>query len=118
MHDQVTRVLAIRHGETAWNVDGRIQGQLDVPLNDTGRWQVHRLALAVADEGISAIYSSDLLRALETAQAVARACGLPITTDVGLPERRLGGLEGLRYDVLHRRWPEQGLRLRRLGPDF
>ncbi|MEP6874886.1 MAG: histidine phosphatase family protein, partial [Burkholderiales bacterium] len=62
---QATRVLAIRHGETAWNVDGRIQGQLDVPLNDTGRWQVHRLALAVADEGISAIYSSDLLRALE-----------------------------------------------------
>ena len=45
---QVTRVLAIRHGETAWNVDTRIQGQLDIPLNDTGRWQAHRLALAVA----------------------------------------------------------------------
>ena len=69
---QPTRVLAIRHGETAWNVDGRLQGQLDVPLNEMGRWQVHRLALAVADEDIAAVYSSDLLRALETAQAVAR----------------------------------------------
>ena len=56
---QVTRVLAIRHGETAWNVDTRMQGQLDIPLNETGRWQARRLALALADEGISAVYSSD-----------------------------------------------------------
>ena len=100
-------MLAIRHGETAWNVEGRIQGQLDVPLNDTGRWQVHRLALAVADEGISAVYSSDLLRALETAQAVARGCDRPITTDVGLRERGFGIFEGLSYDEINRRWPEQ-----------
>src|SRR5256885_9526342 len=118
MHDQVTRVLAIRHGETAWNVDGRIQGQLDVPLNDTGRWQVHRLALAIADEGISAIYSSDLLRALETAQAVARGCDRPITTDVGLRERGFGVFEGLSYDEINQRWPEQALRWRQRDPDF
>jgi len=118
MSDQVTRVLAIRHGETAWNVDGRIQGQLDVPLNDTGRWQVHRLALAVADEGISAIYSSDLLRALETAQAVARGCDQPISTDTGLRERGFGVFEGLSYDEINQRWPEQAQRWRQRDPDF
>ncbi len=116
--NQATRVLAIRHGETAWNVDGRIQGQLDVPLNDTGRWQVHRLALAVAGEGISAIYSSDLLRALETAQAVARGCDRPITTDTGLRERGFGVFEGLTYDEINQRWPEQAERWRRREPDF
>ena len=117
-NSQATRVLAIRHGETAWNVDGRIQGQLDVPLNDTGRWQVHRLALAVADEGIVAIYSSDLLRALETAQAVARGCGEPITTDVGLRERGFGVFEGLSYVEITQRWPDQAERWRKRDPDF
>ena len=115
---QPTRVLAIRHGETAWNVDGRIQGQLDVPLNDTGRWQVHRLALAVADEDVSAIYSSDLLRALETAQAVARGCDQPITTDAGLRERGFGVFEGLSYDEINKRWPAQAERWRKRDPEF
>ena len=96
---QVTRVLAIRHGETAWNVDTRIQGQLDIPLNDTGRWQAHRLALAVAEEGLDAIYASDLLRAVETAQAVARGSGREIVTDTGLRERGFGAFEGLTFVV-------------------
>ena len=115
---QGTRVLAIRHGETAWNVDGRIQGQLDVPLNDMGRWQVHRLALAVSDENIDAIYSSDLLRAFETAQAVARGSDQPITTDPGLRERGFGIFEGLSYDEINLRWPEQAERWRKRDPDF
>jgi len=115
---QATRVLAIRHGETEWNVDGRIQGQLDVPLNATGQWQVHRLALAVSDEGIDAIYSSDLLRAFETAQAVARGCGRPIVTDIGLRERGFGVFEGLSYAEINERWPELAERWRRRDPDF
>jgi probable phosphoglycerate mutase len=118
MNEQATRVLAIRHGETAWNVDRRIQGQLDVPLNDTGRWQVHRLALAVAGEGIDSVYSSDLLRAFETAQSVARGCDRPITTDVGLRERGFGIFEGLSYDEITQRWPEQAERWRRRDPEF
>ena len=70
-----TRIIVVRHGETAWNVDTRIQGQLDIPLNDTGRWQAERLAQALAGEEISAIYSSDLQRAHATALAVARPAG-------------------------------------------
>ena len=66
---QATRIIAIRHGETAWNVDGRIQGHLDIPLNDAGLWQAARAARALADESIAAIYSSDLLRAYATALA-------------------------------------------------
>ena len=115
---QATRILAIRHGETAWNVDGRIQGQLDVPLNEMGRWQVHRLALAVADDDIAAVYSSDLLRALETAQAVSRGCGLRVVTDVGLRERGFGEFEGLSHTEINTRWPEMGERWRRRDPTF
>ena len=115
---QATRVLAIRHGETDWNVDGRIQGQLDIPLNAVGQWQVHRLALAVADEGIDAVYSSDLLRAFETAQSVSRGAGQPITTDVGLRERGFGVFEGLSFAEISARWPEQAERWRRRDPDF
>ena len=113
-----TRMLAIRHGETGWNVEGRIQGQLDVPLNAMGRWQVHRLALAVAEEDIAAVYSSDLLRAIETAQAVSRGCGDPIVTDVGLRERGFGEFEGPTYAEINTRWPEMAERWRRrdLGP--
>ena len=115
---QVTRVLAIRHGETAWNVDTRIQGQLDIPLNDTGRWQADRLARAVAEEGISAVYSSDLLRAYETAESVARGCGQPIVPDTGLRERGFGVFEGMTFREIEQRWPEQSERWRKRDPGF
>ena len=118
MPGNATRVIAIRHGETAWNVDTRIQGQLDVPLNDTGRWQAHRLALAVAEEGIEALYASDLLRALETAQAVSGGCGCPIVTDTGLRERGFGEFEGLTFKEIEQHWPEQSERWRRRDPSF
>ena len=118
MPDSVTRILAIRHGETAWNVDMRIQGQLDIPLNETGRWQAHRLALTVSDEDIAAVYASDLLRAFQTAQAVAAGCGRPIVTDVGLRERGFGVFEGFTFNEIAARWPEQSERWRRRDPDF
>ena len=118
MLDQATRILAIRHGETAWNVDTRVQGQLDIPLNDTGRWQAHRLALAVSDEGISAVYASDLLRARETALAVAAGCGRPVVSDSGLRERGFGAFEGFTFAQIAERWPEQSERWRKRDPDF
>ena len=118
MLDSFTRILAIHHGETAWNVDARMQGQLDIPLNDTGRWQAHRLALAVSDEDIAAVYASDLLRAFQTAQAVAKGCGRPIVTDIGLRERGFGVFEGFTFNEIEARWPQQSERWRRRDPDF
>jgi len=118
MPDRVTRILAIRHGETAWNVDTRIQGQLDIPLNETGRWQAHRLALAMAGEAIDALYSSDLLRAFQNAQALAAGSGLPIATDPGLRERGFGVFEGHTYADIDKRWPAQALSWRRREPRF
>jgi 2,3-bisphosphoglycerate-dependent phosphoglycerate mutase len=116
--DQATRILAIRHGETAWNVDTRIQGQLDIPLNDTGRWQAERLAAVLADEGVAAIYSSDLLRAYQTAQAIGHACHLPIHTDIALRERGFGEFEGHTYREIAERWPEQSELWRKRDVDF
>ena len=118
MHDQITRVIAIRHGETAWNVDTRIQGQLDIPLNDTGRWQAQRLGQAVADEGIAAIYASDLLRAYDTARAVADSTGCEIVTDIGLRERHFGEFEGHTWKEIEERWPEGSERWRKRDLDF
>ena len=70
-----TRILAIRHGETAWNVDTRLQGHLDIPLNETGLSQAQHLARALAEsEAMDAVYASDLSRALTTAQAIAQVC--------------------------------------------
>ena len=67
---EATRIIAVRHGETSWNVDARIQGQKDIELNDTGRWQASRVGAALKGEKISAVYSSDLGRAHQTAQPI------------------------------------------------
>ena len=92
-----TRILAIRHGETAWNVDTRIQGHLDIPLNATGREQASRLARALLGHApIDAICSSDLSRALQTARIVADATGAPLSVNAGLPEL-VGGVAYLDF---------------------
>ena len=67
-----TRIIAIRHGETDWNVSTRIQGHLNIALNPRGRWQATQLAQALVDEPVTAIYASDLARTWETAQALAQ----------------------------------------------
>jgi probable phosphoglycerate mutase len=114
----VTRVIAIRHGETAWNVDTRIQGQLDIPLNDTGRWQARRMAQALAHEPLQAIYASDLGRAHQTAGALAEATGLPVHADIGLRERGFGIFQGLTFKEIEARWPQESERWRKRDPDF
>jgi broad specificity phosphatase PhoE len=91
----VTRLLLIRHGETDWNADGRLQGQTDRPLSDFGRTQARQLADALAEEELEAIYSSDLARARETAEIVGGRLGLPVSLDQDLRERDWGTWEGL-----------------------
>lgn len=102
----MTDILLIRHGETAWNVDKRLQGHIDIPLNEAGQRQVLALGEALAREGIDAIFASDLQRAHATAQAVADATGLPVRVDAGLRERCYGAFEGLRPVEIEARYPE------------
>ena len=105
-----TRIVAIRHGETAWNVDTRIQGHLDIPLNDTGLWQARQLARALADEPVAAIYTSDLQRARATAQAVADTTGAPLTPEPDLRERSFGHFQGRTFAQIEAELPEDALR--------
>ena len=113
-----TRIIAIRHGETAWNVDSRLQGHLDIPLNDVGLWQARRAALALADEPIDAIYSSDLQRAWVTARAIAETTQAPLTAHQGLRERSFGVLQGHTFEELEAKEPEQAYRWRKRDPAF
>ncbi|MDR0260166.1 MAG: histidine phosphatase family protein [Comamonas sp.] len=115
---QATRIIAIRHGETAWNVDARIQGHLDIPLNDIGLWQAGRAGAALANEPLATIYSSDLSRAQTTAQAVADTTGAPLVLDSGLRERSFGNFEGRTFKEIEQELPEQALRWRKRDPDF
>ena len=115
---QATRIIAVRHGETAWNVDTRIQGHLDIPLNDTGHWQARQVARALADEPLAAVYTSDLQRAHATAQAIAQASGAPLVAEPGLRERRFGELEGRTFAEIEAELPEQARRWRQRDPHF
>jgi broad specificity phosphatase PhoE len=91
----VTTLLLVRHGETDWNADGRLQGQTDRPLSDFGRSQARRLAEELESEKLDAIYSSDLSRARETAEIVGERLGLPVVLDADLREKDWGTWEGL-----------------------
>ena len=113
-----THVLLLRHGQTAWNAEQRLQGQLDVPLDTVGQRQVAQMAAVLAGEDLAAIYSSDLKRALDTALALARVTGLPVIQDKALRERGFGRLEGLTYAEVDALWPDDALRWRRREPDF
>ena len=115
---EVTRVFAVRHGETVWNAETRMQGQLDTALNERGRWQARRAAEALAGEGIEAIFASDLARAFDTARAVADRLDLPIAIDPGLRERSFGVFQGSTYAEIDARWPAEAARWRRHEPDF
>lgn len=118
MLEEATRIVLIRHGETAWNRATRIQGHTDIPLSDLGRAQAARLAAALADEPFAAIYSSDLSRARQTAEALACGRGLTVRLDVALRERAFGRFEGLSWSEIDQGHPEDAARWRRREPDF
>src|SRR5258706_2838733 len=103
---EATRIIAVRHGETAWNVDARIQGQLDIGLNDTGRWQARRVGEALAGEEITAGYSSELGRAHQTAEAIAAGTGKEVVPHERLRGRSLGVVEGQTLDAIPQTLPQ------------
>jgi broad specificity phosphatase PhoE len=94
----VTTLLLVRHGETDWNAEGRLQGHTDRPLNEHGRRQAKELAARLAEEHVDAIYASDLSRAKETAEIVGARLGLPVVIDADLREKNWGSWEGLTGD--------------------
>lgn len=115
-----TTLVLVRHGETAWNAEGRVQGQTDVPLNEFGRMQAQALVPVLAAERFGAIYSSDLLRVRETAQPTARALDLEVRLNPGLRERHYGMFETLTYVECGERFPVEFERFRQkeLAFDF
>ncbi len=117
---QSTRIIAVRHGETDWNASGHIQGLRDIPLNDKGRWQALRAARLLADEAepVTAIYSSDLARAHETADSIAQACGIAVTPEPRLRERGFGSFEGKTFAELESAYPADIARWRARDPDW
>ncbi len=100
------RICFIRHGETDWNVAKRIQGQTDIPLNETGHSQALAMAFNAAHYNFSAIYSSDLSRAYHTAQMVATRRGLEVITVAHLRERHYGIFQGITAEEGAKRHPE------------
>lgn len=100
-----TTVHLMRHGQTDWNVSGRWQGQLPTSLNEHGHEQARHLAEHVRTWPLSAIYTSDLPRAQETAKAVAEMTHAPLYTDVRWREIGLGELEGLTIEQIEPQYP-------------
>ncbi len=100
------RVLIVRHGETQWNADGRIQGQTDVHLSDRGEMQARALVPRLADELIAAVYASDLQRAWRTADLAVEGRLVPVTRDPAWRELAFGEWEGLVYAEAAARDPE------------
>src|SRR5579871_6119870 len=103
-------ILLARHGETEWNVARRWQGHAESDLTDTGRAQALELASLVGESGISAIYSSDLRRAADTASIVADALGLTVRVDAELREVDVGEWSGLTSAEIEARFPEGAAR--------
>jgi probable phosphoglycerate mutase len=101
------RLLLLRHGRTAWNASGRIQGQLDPPLDDLGQAQAALAARTVAALGPTAILSSDLQRALDGARLIGQEAGLAVTADARLREINVGEWQGLTGAEARERFPEE-----------
>ncbi|MCP3722106.1 histidine phosphatase family protein [Paraburkholderia sp. CNPSo 3272] len=118
-----TQILFIRHGETDWNRIKRIQGHIDIPLAESGLAQAQQLAARLAEEvqsgaRLDAIWSSDLLRAQQTAQPIAEALGLPMQLTEGLRERNYGAFQGHDSDEIAERFPDEYAHWQTRDPGF
>src|SRR5918997_2541703 len=103
----MTRILLVRHGQSQGNAEGRFGGHSATPLSELGRAQAEAVARTLAAEGVTAIYSSDLLRAVETARPLARALGLEVNCSDAFRERSVGRMEGLTFEEAAAQFPEE-----------
>ncbi len=113
-----TRLILIRHGETAWNRSRTIQGQRDIPLNETGLAQAEAAAQYLRGLRIDAIHASDLARAHQTAEIIARPHRLAVNGEPGLRERHWGRFQGLRFDEIAGLAPEAHARMLARDPGY
>jgi len=113
-----TQLCIVRHGETAWNAEHRVQGQLDVPLNAVGHAQALAASRVLAQEKFDVIYSSDLQRARQTAAPTAELLALPVILDEALRERHYGIFERLTYADVQVKFPEDYARFAARDPDY
>lgn len=113
-----TRLCIVRHGETDWNAGKRIQGQIDIALSTAGHAQARATANALRDEGFAALYSSDLTRVRQTAEATAHLAHLPLQLEPGLRERHYGLFQGLTYEEAEARHPADYARHKARDPRF
>jgi probable phosphoglycerate mutase len=114
----ITRLCLVRHGETEWNAEGRVQGQTDIPLSTLGLAQARAAAEVLAQHDFSAIYASDLMRVRQTAEPSAHKLALPLQLDPGLRERHYGIFERLLYTEVRARFPEHYARFQRKDLDY
>ena len=113
-----TQMVVVRHGETVWNTAGRQQGQLDSELSPTGVRQAEAIAEALADQTFHTLYTSDLARAVQTAEIIGRRLGIEPIPEPGLRERHLGILQGLTMAQFAERFPAEHALLRSDDPDY
>jgi probable phosphoglycerate mutase len=111
-------LIVIRHGETAWNRERRMQGTTDTQLSDVGRAQARALGRRLAGRGFAALYASDLARARDTARTIAEHADRDIVTDPRLQERRFGIFEGLTVEEIVARYPDEHVRFASRDPDY
>lgn len=111
-----TRICLVRHGETDWNAQYRLQGHQDIPLNARGLAQAAAVAQALRGERFDAIYSSDLQRAQTTARAIADVLALPLQLEARFRERHFGALQGLTRAEADQRHPGEYARVRMREP--
>ena len=113
-----TRLCFVRHGETAWNAERRIQGQLDVPLSPAGHAQARATANSLAEQAFAAVYASDLSRARQTAEAITHGLKLPVRLEPDLRERHYGVFQTRTYDEMRRDYPREYARFEAREIDF
>jgi broad specificity phosphatase PhoE len=112
------KLVAIRHGETEWNLEMREIGQLDSRLSKRGLLQAECIAKRLCKTPVDALYSSDLGRALQTAEVISSVCHLSITVDLGLRERHMGIFQGLTVAEWGERFPREKEEYERRNPEY
>jgi probable phosphoglycerate mutase len=113
-----TEIIAVRHGETEWNVIEKEQGHLDSKLSDNGIRQAEMLAKGLTDKNIDILISSDLGRALQTAEIMAKRLKLDIKTDSRLKERHLGIMQGMTQNEFSQKYPKEACAYNSGNPDY